>query len=75
MKDKHKADLLAAGEGILYSEPEKLVMSRSGDECVVALTDQWYLDYGEEHWLDLVRCAWLKLIYVVTCHRCPHFCA
>ena len=22
-------------------------MSRSGDECVVALTDQWYLEYGE----------------------------
>jgi leucyl-tRNA synthetase len=22
-------------------------MSRSGDECVVALTDQWYLSYGE----------------------------
>ncbi len=30
------------------SEPEKKVMSRSGDECVVALTDQWYLVYGEE---------------------------
>lgn len=25
-------------------------MSRSGDECVVALTDQWYLIYGEEQW-------------------------
>lgn len=23
---------------------------RSGDECVVALCDQWYLDYGEEEW-------------------------
>ena len=26
------------------------VISRSGDECVVALTDQWYLTYGEEQW-------------------------
>jgi hypothetical protein len=25
-------------------------MSRSGDECIVALTDQWYLPYGEEQW-------------------------
>ncbi|KAI3849820.1 hypothetical protein MKW98_026734 [Papaver atlanticum] len=25
-------------------------MSRSGDECVVALTDQWYITYGEEEW-------------------------
>ena len=23
---------------------------RSGDECVVALCDQWYLNYGEEIW-------------------------
>ena len=25
-------------------------MSRSGDECVVALTDQWYVQYGEDGW-------------------------
>jgi len=24
-----------------YMEPEKQVISRSGDECVVALVDQW----------------------------------
>lgn len=45
-----KEQLLADGHGLLYSEPEKVVMSRSGDECVVALTDQWYLIYGEEQW-------------------------
>jgi leucyl-tRNA synthetase len=26
------------------------VISRSGDECVVALTDQWYMTYGETEW-------------------------
>jgi len=36
----------------LHAEPEKEVMSRSGDECVVALTDQWYLDYGEPAWKE-----------------------
>ena len=36
--------------GLVYSEPERTVMSRSGGECVVALTDQWYLEYGEESW-------------------------
>ena len=41
---------------MLYSEPEKQVISRSGDECVVALTDQWYLNYGEPSWLAIVRC-------------------
>ena len=46
-----KKDLLESGDAIIYFEPEKQVMSRSGDECVVALTDQWYLIYGEEEWL------------------------
>ena len=27
-----------------------LKFCRSGDECVVALCDQWYLDYGETEW-------------------------
>lgn len=30
-------------------------MSRSGDECVVATTDQWYLSYGEEDWKQRVQ--------------------
>jgi len=30
-------------------------MSRSGDECVVALTDQWYLTYGESEWKKLAE--------------------
>ncbi|XP_067900003.1 leucine--tRNA ligase, cytoplasmic isoform X2 [Heterodontus francisci] len=38
------------GEAMIYMEPEKQVISRSADECVVALCDQWYLDYGEEAW-------------------------
>ena len=37
-------------EAFLYQEPEKKVISRSGDECVVALCDQWYLKYGEKTW-------------------------
>ncbi|XP_008788336.1 leucine--tRNA ligase, cytoplasmic [Phoenix dactylifera] len=42
--------LLETGHAVTYSEPEKKVMSRSGDECVVALTDQWYITYGETEW-------------------------
>nr|GEW03989.1 hypothetical protein [Tanacetum cinerariifolium] len=41
------AKLLELKLAVVYSEPEKKVMSRSGNECVVALTDQWYLTYGE----------------------------
>ena len=46
--------LIERGDAIGYYEPESTVQSRSGDECVVALTDQWYLGYGEEDWLQLV---------------------
>lgn len=50
VKAKVKADFIKAGEGFVYNEPEGQVMSRSGDECVVSLEDQWYIDYGEENW-------------------------
>ena len=36
-----RSKLIETGEAIPYSEPEKRVISRSGDECIVALTDQW----------------------------------
>uniref|UniRef100_A0A8D8W9F9 leucine--tRNA ligase n=1 Tax=Cacopsylla melanoneura TaxID=428564 RepID=A0A8D8W9F9_9HEMI len=42
--------IVECGDAAIYYEPEKLIMSRSGDECVVALCDQWYLDYGEPGW-------------------------
>jgi leucyl-tRNA synthetase len=51
--------LLEEGTAVLYSEPEKKVMSRSGDECVVALTDQWYITYGEDEWKQkAVQCLY-----------------
>ena len=33
------------------------VVSRSGEDCVVALTDQWYLKYGEPEWQETTRQA------------------
>jgi leucyl-tRNA synthetase len=33
-----------------YYEPENEVVSRTGDSCIVALCDQWFLTYGEESW-------------------------
>ncbi|RKF73758.1 Leucine--tRNA ligase, cytoplasmic [Golovinomyces cichoracearum] len=52
-KPKVKQLLIDSGEGFCYSEPERKVVSRSGDECCVALMDQWYLDYGEESWKQM----------------------
>jgi len=49
-KPKMRQLLLDQGLGIDYQEPESLVMSRSQDECVVALVDQWYMDYGQAEW-------------------------
>lgn len=49
-KGKVRDQLIEAGLAFPYAEPEGLIISRSNDECVVALMDQWYLDYGEESW-------------------------
>ncbi|KAK6458884.1 cytosolic leucyl tRNA synthetase [Scheffersomyces xylosifermentans] len=49
-KPKVRADLVASGEAFVYNEPEGVVISRSGDECIVSLEDQWYIDYGEDSW-------------------------
>ena len=46
--------LIDRGDAIAYYEPESTVVGRSGDECVVALTDQWYLFYGDEQWRSLI---------------------
>ncbi|KAJ3391404.1 cytosolic leucyl tRNA synthetase [Lobulomyces angularis] len=45
-----KSSLIETKQGFPYCEPDGLVISRSGDECIVALTDQWYMNYGENEW-------------------------
>ncbi|ODV97801.1 hypothetical protein PACTADRAFT_83214 [Pachysolen tannophilus NRRL Y-2460] len=49
-KPKVKQDLIDSKLAFVYNEPESLVISRSGDECIVSLEDQWYTDYGEPNW-------------------------
>lgn len=49
-KPKVRDSMIEKGLAFPYAEPEGLVISRSSDECVVALMDQWYLDYGEPVW-------------------------
>ncbi len=49
-KPQVRAEMMAQGLAFAYAEPEGRIISRSADECVVALCDQWYLDYGEEQW-------------------------
>ncbi|KAH9929466.1 leucine-tRNA ligase [Fomitopsis serialis] len=49
-KMKVRDSMIEQGLAFAYAEPEGMVVSRSSDECVVALMDQWYLDYGEPTW-------------------------
>ena len=49
-KPKVRQQMIEQGLAVAYAEPESEVISRSADVCVVALVDQWYLDYGEEVW-------------------------
>jgi leucyl-tRNA synthetase len=49
-KPRVRDRMIEAGLAFAYAEPDRFVLSRSGDECVVALMDQWYLDYGEDKW-------------------------
>lgn len=46
--------LVEENSAVIYYEPEKTIISRSGDECIVALCNQWYLDYGNEEWKSQV---------------------
>lgn len=50
-------ELVESKFACIYQEPEKTIISRSNDECVVALCDQWYLDYGNTEWKEATRKA------------------
>lgn len=47
-----RQDMIDSGDAFVYSEPENLVISRSGDVCVVSLQDQWFNNYGEASWRE-----------------------
>lgn len=64
-KPKVRKALIEANLAVAYAEPEGLVISRSTDECVVALMDQWYLDYGEEEWKSITE-RYIYISYSMT---------
>lgn len=48
-----RQNLLGSGDAFVYCEPDGVVVSRSGDNCVAAFLDQWFLTYGvDEAWRD-----------------------
>ena len=59
-KELVRQTLIDSKNAFNYAEPDGLVISRSGDECVAAHLDQWYLNYGttenggDGEWCDQV---------------------
>ncbi|KAL1964033.1 hypothetical protein VTN77DRAFT_7579 [Rasamsonia byssochlamydoides] len=47
IKDKVRRSLIESGDAFPFADPMGKVVSRSGDECVVAYLGQWFLNYGE----------------------------
>lgn len=60
-KEKVRSSLIESGLAFPFADPSNKVVSRSGDECVVAFMGQWFLNYGsnDKEWqattLDYVK--------------------
>lgn len=46
-KEKIRKSLYESGDAFPFADPMGKVVSRSGDDCVVAYLPQWFLNYGE----------------------------
>lgn len=53
-KNLIRKELIDRKEAVIYYEPENEVISRSGESCIVALCDQWFLGYDDEAWREKV---------------------
>lgn len=49
-----KNNIINSDNGFIYCEPASQVISRSGDECVVCLTDQWFINYDKQELKEMV---------------------
>ncbi|KAJ5168003.1 Leucine--tRNA ligase cytoplasmic [Penicillium canariense] len=47
VKDKIRQSLYESNDAFPFADPMGKVVSRSGDDCVVAYLGQWFLNYGE----------------------------
>lgn len=50
-----KEAMIASKDAVTYYEPESKCVSRSGDECVVAMCDQWLIKYGEKQVVEKIK--------------------
>jgi leucyl-tRNA synthetase len=54
-RDSIEYDMLESGDAFHYAEPDQRIVSRSGNDCVVAHTEQWYIAYGEDVWKRMIQ--------------------
>ena len=54
--------LVESNSFIKIYEPEGVVISRSGSQCVVSLMDQWFIDYSNKEWKIKARKCIDKMI-------------
>ncbi|KAJ9295967.1 hypothetical protein DTO271G3_5542 [Paecilomyces variotii] len=47
VKERIRHSLIKSGNAFAFADPEGRIISRSGDECVVAYLGQWFLNYGD----------------------------
>ena len=66
-KKKIQQMMLDNGEAVLYQEPETTVISRSGDKCVVALCDQWYVCISICLYLCMTVCIYVLVGLSINC--------
>ena len=50
-----KEKFIKEGLAINFGEPEDVIIARSGCECVVAATEQYFINYGDEAWKQTVH--------------------
>lgn len=65
-KVKTSLAMKTSGDAITYFEAQKTVMSRSGEECVVAHCNQWYIAYGTEEWRAAVQTHMADTMHMYT---------
>ncbi|MBI1970385.1 leucine--tRNA ligase, partial [Candidatus Woesearchaeota archaeon] len=62
-KDSIKQEILSSEFGDVYYQLTGRVVSRSMTECIIKIVeDQWFIDYGDEHWKKLAHDALNNLV-------------
>lgn len=55
VKELVKKHMIENSMAVPYWEPQSEVVARSGDSCIVAACDQWFIEYGEDSWKETVK--------------------